>query len=64
MKLKKKTIGDFEKFQLTGAHYIIGGGDDGDIGPGDKPDDDDDDDTIVILGLPLPNPFPKPKPKE
>ena len=55
MKIKNKTIEEFEKFELIGVNYILGGfGNDGDPGPGD--DDDDDDETtstIIIFGIPI-----------
>ena len=70
MKLKKKSIGDFEKFQLTGAHYIIGGGvGDDDPGPGDdkptnpKPDNPNPG-PIILSGPSWPSPKPGDKPKD
>lgn len=53
-----KTFEDFETFKVNGLHYIKGGND-GDIGPGDKDKKDDDDKDepskpITILGIPIP----------
>lgn len=50
-----KKIKDFETFKFLGMHYIKGGND-GDIGHGDKKEGKDKEKrkSITILGIPIP----------